>query len=321
MIDSEQKNSFENFLRLGIKDENFTTKGMNTITGSEGGYAVPSELDANLAAFLHDGSVMRQICGVVSSYSGDYKLAINRGGLAAGWVGEQDGRPETGAPEIALVSAPTGELYANPAATQWMIDDAGFNLTDWLMGEIQGKFASMEGGGFVTGNGTNKPKGFLSYPSSADADDVRQFGVLRHKETAGETAITDNELLDLVYLLRGVYRRGAVWLMNSKTTAYVRKLKSEADGNYLWQPGLQAGQPPLLLGYPVHIEESMPDIASGAVPVAFGNFKLGYRIIDRTPLNVLRDSYTNKPYVHFYSTKRVSGMLVDSSAIILLKMK
>ncbi|EKD36580.1 MAG: hypothetical protein ACD_75C01456G0006 [uncultured bacterium] len=317
---TEQQKSFENFLRTGVKDENFSTKSMSIGTGSEGGYAVPSDLDSNLSSFLYDACVMRQLATVVTSFSADYKVAVNIGGLASGWVGEKDGRPETGSPEIALTSAPTGELYANPAATQWMIDDAGFNLTDWLMGEIEAKFASMEGGAFVSGDGNNKPKGFLAYPSSTDADDTRAFGTLRHKVAASATVIDPDELIDLTANLRGVYRKGAVWMMNSTTAAVIRKLKDTTTGQYMWQTGLQSGQPAQLLGYPLHLDEAMPDIATGKVPITFGNFKLGYRIIDRTPLNVLRDSYTNKPYVHFYSTKRVSGMLIDSNAIRLLKM-
>lgn len=317
---SEQRKSFEKFLHTGVKDEDYTQKSFSIINGSDGGYAVPEELDSNLQKYLFDASTMRQVSSVVQSYSADYKVAINTGGLAAGWVGETNERPETGTPSIALTSAPAGELYCNPAATQWMIDDAGFDLTSWLTGEINGKFSAMEGDAFISGDGMNKPKGFLSYPSATTDDSTRAFGTLKHVVAAAADSITMDELIDFSMDLRGVYRRNAVWLMNSATAAMLRKLKTSTGGDYLWQPSLQVGQPAMLLGFPVYLDESMPSIAADTVPVALGDFKQGYRIIDRTPLQVLRDSLTNKPYVHFYSTKRVSGMLIDSNAIRLFKM-
>jgi HK97 family phage major capsid protein len=317
--DHSQRKSFSKFLKSGVIDENFSTKAFSSEFGQEGGYAVPEELDASLQNYLHSASAMRQLATVVSSYSADYKVAVNTGGLAAGWVGEKDGRSETGTPEIAQISAPSGELYANPAATQWMLDDAGFDIEAWLMREIEGKFAAMEGEAFISGTGDKQPKGFLSYESSAEADAVRDFSKLKHKETAG-SSITIEELIDLTIDLRGPYRRNGSWLMNSATAGLIRKVVDDV-GQYVWQPSLIAGQPTMLNGFPVYFDESMPDVASGSVPIAFGDFKAGYRIVDRTPLRVLRDNLTNKPYVHFYSTKRISGMIVDSCAIRLLKMK
>lgn len=178
----------------------------------------------------------------------------------------------------------------------------------------------MEGGAFITGDGNNKPKGVLAHLSSTEVDGTRAFGTLKHTLAAAAAAITADELIDLSYDLRGVYRVGATWLMNSKTAAFIRKLKDTTTGMYLWQQALTGGQPSMLSGYPVEVDENMPDIAAGSVPIMFGNFRQGYRIVDRTPLRIQRDPYTNKPFVHFYSTKRVSGMVVDSCAIRLLKM-
>ena len=186
----EQRKSFSKFLKKGIVDENFSTKAFATDPGGDGGYAVPEQLDAELQNYLYASSPMRQICSVVTSYSSDYKLAVNTGGMAAGWVGEKDARAETNTPNIEQVTPPIGELYANPAATQWMLDDAGFDIEAWLMREIEGKFAAMEGDAFINGTGTKQPKGFLAYTSSADADSARTFGVLKHMVTASATAIT-----------------------------------------------------------------------------------------------------------------------------------
>lgn len=315
--DMETSKGFDKYLRSGDASD-LEQKSLNVGTDANGGYAVPAQLDANLRNYMFDANVMRQICEVVQATTGDYKIAVNTGGLAAGWVGETAARPETDTPTLAEVTPPTGELYANPAASQWMIDDAGFDLEGWLTREVQGKFASLEGSSFIDGNGTNKPKGVLDYPSATTDDDTRAFGTLKHTVAAGATAITADELINLTYDLRGVYRAGAVFLMNSKTSGYLMTLKS-SDGVYLWQQSLQAGQPSQFAGFRVYVDEAMPDIGASATPVLCGNFRMGYRIIDRSPLRVLRDPYTQKPFVHFYSTKRVSGCLVDSNAIRILQ--
>lgn len=314
---SAPSKGFDRYLRTGDTSE-LGRKSFSVGTDADGGYAVPEQLDANLRNFMFDANVMRQICTVIQAESSNYKVAVNTGGLTAGWVGEKTARPETDTPTIAEVTPPTGELYANPAATKWMIEDAGFNLESWLMTEVQNKFASMEGDAFINGDGTNQPKGVLDYPSAATDDDVRAFGTLKHTVTAGATAITLDEIIDFTYDLRGVYRAQAVFLMNSATAGYLRKLK-DSNGLYLWQPSLTAGQPPMLAGFPVKIDENVQAIATGSVSVLFGNFSQGYSIVDRSPLQVLRDPFTNKPFTHFYSTKRVSGMLVDSNAIRLLQ--
>ena len=319
-MDFEEQKAFKTFLKSGaIVDQGW--KGMNTFTGSDGGFVVPEELDAQLKQYLHDASSMRQLARVVTSHTTDYKIAVNAGGLAAGWVGESDARAETDTPNIVQIAAPTAELYAFPLITQQLLDDAGFNVEQWLMGEIEGRFSSMEGGAFIVGDGNKKPKGILDYPTAATTDDVRPFGTIKHKAAASSTALDHDELIDLVHDLRGPYRRNAVWLMNSKTAAAARKLKSAADGVYLWSSGVTAGQPPTLHGYRVVIDEDMPDIAAGAYPIAFGDFSMGYVIVDRSPLRLLRDAFTQKPYVGFYATKRVSGMVTDSCAFRLLQMK
>ena len=306
--------AMDNFMRSGDISE---MKAMSIGTNADGGYAIPIELDAILKNHMYAANVMRQIATVKDIGSAKYSKAINTGGIDAGWVGETDTRPETTTPTIAEVEPPKGELYANPAATQWMLDDAGFDLASWLMGEIKGKFASMEGDAFINGDGSNKPKGVLDYASTTTEDDVRAFGTLKHTVAAGATAISGDELINMTYDLRSVYRRGAVWLMNSKTAAYIRKLK-DSNGMYLWQPNFQSGQPAELAGYSCLIDEAMPDIATGNVSTMFGNFTMGYEILDRNT-NMLRDPYTKKPYCLFYTTKRVSGMVVDSNAIRLLQ--
>ena len=317
----EHKAAFSKFLRKG-RDEGLRElerKALNLTADDDGGYAVPTELDTDILQILRNESPMRRVCTVRQVGGAEYKKLVNLGGAGSGWVGEDDARPETTTPKLAALTPYMGEIYANPAATQQMLDDSFFNAESWLADEVALEFATEENLAFLSGNGTKKPKGILAYTSVTTGDATRTFGQLQHKATAGATAITGDELIDLVYLLKKAQRNGAVWMMNNSTQAYIRKIKSAVDGHYLWQPGLQGGQPPSLLGYAIEENEDMADIATTAVAVMFGNFKRGYLILDRMGTRLLRDPYTNKPYVHFYTTKRVGGMLMDSNSIKLLK--
>ena len=215
---------------------------------------------------------------------------------------------------------PAGELYANPAASQAMLDDAAFDVEGWLANEIATEFARAEGQAFVNGSGVARPKGFLTYPVTSDADATRAFGTLQYVATgaAGGFAAASpaDRLVDLVQSLRAPYRQGASFVMNAATLAVIRKFKT-ADGAFLWQPGLAEGRADTLLGYPVVESEDMPDIAANSLSVAFGNFRAGYLVAERGETAILRDPFTHKPFVHFYAVKRVGGGV--SEAIKLLK--
>jgi len=203
-----------------------------------------------------------------------------------------------------------------------MLDDAAFDVEACLADEIAHEFAKAEGTAFVTGDGTNKPKGFLSYATANTGDQARAFGTLQTVVTGVANDLPasapQDKLLDLVHALRAPYRQGAVWVMNSGTLARVRKFK-DSNGAFIWQPGLVTGQPDTLLGYPVVESEDMPDIGANALPIAFGNFRAGYVIAERSETSILRDPFTNKPYVNFYATKRLGGAVSNSEAIKLLK--
>ncbi|WP_375290840.1 phage major capsid protein [Qipengyuania sp.] len=314
----EVKGFVDGYLRRGSTLE---LKSLSGAVPSDGGYAVPREIDALIARQLTDISPIRAIAQVVRTGSAGYRKLIATGGTASGWVSETAGRPETNTPDFAEIAPPTGELYANPAASQAMLDDAAFDLETWLAGEIAMEFARAEGTAFVNGSGVNQPRGFLSGPSSEEFDAERPFGTLQFVasgDAAGLGASPDGTLIDVVHTLKAAHRQGASWVMNSATLAEVRKLKT-ADGAFLWQPGMVEGQPDRLLGYPVVEAEDMPDIAGGTTPIAFGNFRAGYLIAERTATQILRDPFTNKPFVHFYATKRVGGQVLDGNAIKLLK--
>lgn len=294
-------------------------KSFSGASGPEGGFAVPQEIDALIGSTLKDISPIRSIATVVQTGSAGYRKLVTDGGTPSGWVSETAGRPETDTPNFNEIAPPTGELYANPAASQTMLDDAAFDVEAWLADEIAREFAQAEGAAFISGSGTNQPRGFLNATVTDEKDDARAFGSLQYipSGSAGDFASAD-ALVDLVHMLRPAYRQGATFVMNSSTLARIRKFKT-ADGAFLWQPSLANGQPGTLLGYPVVEAEDMPDIAADSLSIAFGNFRAGYLIAERSATNILRDPFTNKPFVHFYATKRVGGQVMNSEAIKLMQ--
>jgi len=311
----------ERYLRRGI-DAGVEMKSLSGASGGEGGYAVPREIDGSIAATLKSLSPIRSIATVVQTGTSGYRKLVATGATVAGWVGETAARPETGARSFAEIAPPSGELYANPAASQAMLDDAMFDVEAWLADEIAREFAVAEGAAFVGGNGTNRPRGFLDYATTNEADGVRAFGTLQYLASgaAGAFAASNpqDKLVELVHSLRAPYRQGAAWVMNSDTLARIRKFKT-SDGAFLWQPGLVEGQAATLLGYPVVEAEDMPAVGANSLSIAFGNFRAGYLIADRGETRILRDPFSNKPFVHFYATKRVGGAIINSEAIKLMK--
>ncbi len=319
VVDPARSAFVNGYLRRGAEVE------LKSFAGSvlaDGGYAVPREIDAQIDATLKGISPIRAIANVVQVGSAGYRKLVTQNGVASGWAAETAARPETATPLFNEIVPSFGDLYANPAASQAMLDDAQFDVEGWLAGEIATEFAKAEGSAFVGGNGTNKPKGFLTYATAATLDAVRPFGTLQYVPSgAAADFIATNpqdRLLDLVHSLRAPYRQGAVWVMNSTTLAKIRKFKT-TDGAFIWQPGLVTGQPDSLLGYPVVESEDMPDVNANTLPIAFGNFKAGYLIAERAEISILRDPYVNKPFVHFYATKRVGGAVSNSEAIKVMK--
>jgi HK97 family phage major capsid protein len=321
-VKSAESASFvDQYLRRGI-ETSLETKALGSSTDAIGGYAVPEEIDRVIDETLLSVSPIRSIANVVKVGSAGYRKLIASGGTPSGWVAYEAARPETNTPSFTEIVPAAGELYANPAASQQMLDDAMFDVEKWLAHEIATEFARAEGAAFVTGSGVSQPLGFLSSPTSAALDPARPMGTLQFLGTGSAGAFPGtnpaDKLIDLVQSLRSPYRQGAVFVMNSATAAAVRKFKT-ADGAFMFQPSLAAGQPATLLGYPLIEAEDMPDIAANSLSIAFGNFKAGYVIAERNATTILRDPYTHKPYVHFYATKRIGGQVVNSEAIKLLK--
>lgn len=316
---SDHKAAFLQFVRKGKDDglAELQQKALQTTVEADGGYAVPEELDRTILELLRDESPMRQVCGQITVSTPDYKKLVNLGGAGSGWVGETAPRPATGTPLLAQIAAVMGEIYANPQATQTSLDDMFFDAEAWLQSEVAREFAEKEGSAFLLGDGTNKPKGLLAYTMALTADDVRAFGQIQNVKSGTAGDFDADDLIKLVYTLRKGYRANSTWMLANMTLFKVRTMK-DSQGNYLWRPGLEAGQPSSLLGYGVTENEDMPAVAADAHAVLFGDFKRAYTIVDRIGTRVLRDPYTNKPNVGFYTTKRVGGMLTDSNAVKVL---
>ncbi|WP_375466308.1 phage major capsid protein [uncultured Methylobacterium sp.] len=318
----EHKAAFDLYVRAGESGglKSLEAKALSAGSGPDGGYLVPQTVEREVLKRLADLSPIRAIASVRAISGGQYKRAVATGAPAAGWVAETAPRPETDGPVLSELNFPAMELYAMPAATQTLLDDAVVDIDAWLADEVETAFSEQEGVAFVTGNGLSRPRGFLSYDTVAnDAWTPGRLGLVA-TGAAGAFAVANpaDALFDLVYALKAGYRQNAGFVMNRRTQSAIRKFK-DADGNYLWLPPTAADRAATLLGFPVTEAEAMPDIAAGSLSIAFGDFRRGYLVVDRTGLRVLRDPYSAKPYVLFYTTKRVGGGVQDFGAIKLLK--
>lgn len=287
---------------------------LNKGTASEGGYTAPTEWDRTITSRLVQVSPMRAICSVQTISTNGFSKLFNNRGTTSGWVGEAAARTETNTPTFGTLTYNTGEIYANPAATQQMLDDSAVDLESWLAGEVETEFAYQEGVAFLSGNGTNKPNGILTYVTGGANAAAHPWGAILATNSGHATQVTADSIISLTHALKSEYTADARFVMNRATQAAVRLLK-DGNGNYLWQPSYQAGTPATLAGYAITEMAGMPDIAASAKPILFGDFKRGYLIIDRTGVRVLRDPFSNKPYVHFYTTKRVGGGLLNPDVI------
>ncbi len=302
--------AFEKWARKGIEGdlEALEKKAITLNNGdASGGFLVPETWEVGIRDDLRTLSPIRSRSTVIQVSSDDYRYLKNLRGLQTGWVGETDARPETATPTLSETKVPMGEIYANPAASQRALDDAFFDLEGWLNQNISEEFAIEENKAFVTGNGINKPMGILA-----------TAGLPTVASGAAAAISNPDVIVEMIYKMSAAYRSGAAFYGNGATTAGLRKLK-DGQGNYIWQPGLVAGTPATLGGYEQVELEDMPAVAAGAFPMFFANLRQGYMIADRIGIRTLRDPYTHKPFVHFYATKRVGGMVQDPKAFVVLK--
>jgi HK97 family phage major capsid protein len=316
------KTAFDAYVRKGDAAalSSLESKALSSTSNPDGGFTVPPEIEARVNASLRAISPIRAIAGIRQVSGTVYKKPFATNGFATGWVGETAARPETSTPTLAELAFPTMELYAMPAASPVLLDDSAVDIEAWIADEVNSVFAQQEGNAFVVGNGVNRPKGFLDYPKVANASWTHGNTGFIATGVAGAFPASNpsDRLIDLVYAVSAGYRANGSFVMSRATQSAVRKLK-DGQGAYLWQPAAQPGQPSSLMGFPLYEAEDMPDIATDTFSIAFGDFKRGYLIVDRVGIRVLRDPYSAKPYVLFYTTKRVGGGIQDFAALKLLK--
>jgi HK97 family phage major capsid protein len=322
--DVRHKKAFNAYLRSGDDDGLrglvLEGKALNTSVNGDGGFLVDPQTAESIKSMLVSTSSIRAIANVVNVESSSFDVLIDRTEVGSGWATELGAQLETSTPTIERISIRLHELSAMPKASQRLLDDSAFDVEGWLAGKIAMRFIRAEAAAFVSGDGIDKPKGFLLPAKVANASWA--WGSLGYVATgaASDFAATNaaDAIINLVYALSATYRANATFVMNSKTAGAVRKMK-DADGRFLWSDGLAAGEPARLMGYGVLIAEDMPDIAANAYAIAFGDFASGYTIAERPDLRVMRDPFSAKPHVLFYATKRVGGDVSDFAAIKLLK--
>ena len=311
---------FDGFMRRGTDEAAIEAANRGTgimasySVGSDedGGYTAPIEWDRTITAARQEISPMRRFASVQSVSGRGFKRLFDVHGTDAGWVGETDARPETNGSKLREYAYSFGEIYAMPAATQAILDDSEISIEAWLSGEVNTAFAIQEGAAFVSGDGVNKPTGLLTFDANGEAaraaNKRHPLGPIEEVNSGAANGLTPDGLIDLVYDLPEDRSGNAQFYANRKTHGVLRKMK-DGDGNYLWSAPFETGQAPTVLGQPIRELNQMPNVAAGAIPIFFGDMAMVYRIFDRIGVRVLRDPYTNKPYVLFYTTKRVGGGL------------
>lgn len=321
---SGHNRAFMDYVRKGLDGPlyDYERKGLSTTSDGDGGYLVPSGLHNRLYQTLQTTSVMRGLANVREISTSSLELLIDKGSADAGWVAETQGRDETKTPDLIKTQITAHEMYARPRATQKLLDDSMVNVEEWLSQKISQKMAAMENEAFISGNGQISPKGILSYETVGKA--TWEWGKLEEIKTGTNGNFKQewevDSLLYLFHALKTSYLPGASWLMSRTAQIALRTLKDPGSHQYLWQPPLGGMPNPTLLGYPVTVCDDMPSLTPGTASksIIFGNFKEGYQIVDRMGTRVLRDPYSAKPYVEFYTTRRVGGDVLNFEALKVL---
>jgi len=318
--DPEYTDQFRAYFRSGIESQRLNeVKAQATKTDGEGGFLAPVEWDRTIGQKLKQVSMIREEASVQVISSAGFSKVFSDRATGSGWVGEQAARPETATPTLSSLPFPLGELYANPAASQGLIDDAEVDIEAWLAEEVSLEFARQEGIAFLSGDGSNKPHGILTYVTGAANAARHPFGAITVTNSGNASLLNNADaVFDLLYSLPEEFEANAKFFLNRATAGVVRKLK-DSQGTYLWQPAVAAGQPSTLLGAPVVHLPGMPTVAANAIAVLYGDMRETYQVVDRIGVRVLRDPYTRKPFVHFYTTKRVGGGVKNPEAMKALR--
>lgn len=321
---SQYKSAFYSLVRHGdierlSADER---KALSAGSDPDGGYLLPASTVGRMVKKVYEQSTMRQLANVVALSTDALEGIVDNDEADAGWVSEMGTRNDTDTPQVGKYRIEAHEMYAQPKVTQKLIDDAATDVEAWLADKVADKFARVEGTAFWTGDGVGKPRGLAAYATAATGDGSRAWGTFEHVITGANGAFHTTKadpLQDLLGAFKDHYLQGATFVMRREVRTLIRKMKEATSDRYLWEPSLQAGQPDRLLGYPVRIDQYMSSLTTGSLSLAFGDFREAYTIVDRIGVRTLRDPYTAKPYIRFYSTKRTGGGAVNFEAVKFLK--
>lgn len=321
----QHKQAFLRYVSKGAEGDlhALESKAMSVVSDPDGGFAVPADISDRIITRQYDTTPMRQLATIMTVNSDAIEMLRDTDDAEAQWLAELSTVSDTEPGQFGRVRIPVHSLHAQPKATQKLLDDANLNVEEWLINKIAGRFARRENAAFITGDGVTMPRGITTYPTAATADGSRAWGTFEHVITTSTSGFPSSNpgdvLITLVHKLRAGYLPKAAWIMPRALSEAIRKFKESTTNAYIWQPGLAAGQPSTLLGYPIYLGEDMPAIASNSLSVAFGNFAEAYTVVDRAGLQILRDPYTAAPFVKFRCAKRVGGDVTNFEAIKFLK--
>lgn len=317
------QSALNTYMRRGDATPAAVRAEMSVGSDPDGGYSVTPDMSGRIVERIRETSPMRSVATVLTIGTDALEGFNDLDEASAGWVGEKAARPDTATPGLGKWSIPVHELYAMPKTTQKLLDDSMFSIEAWLSGKVADQFTRTENAAFVVGDGALKPRGLFTYPTAATTDASRAWGSFEHINTGtsggfGSAENGTDKLVDLSYRVKAALRNNANWMLSRASLAEVRKLK-DGEGNYIWQPNFEQRQGGLLLGYPIVEAEDVPAIGANALAIAFGDFREAYTIVDRIGIRVLRDPYTDKGFVRFYTTKRVGGGALNFEAVKFLR--
>lgn len=310
------RKAFCNYLRKGMDAglEALESKSLSVGSDPDGGYLVTASMSQRIVSAVFESSPIRQLASIETISSDALEMIDDPEEAAAGWTSETGAVSDTTTPQIGKRTIPVHELYAQPKATQKLVDDSAVDIESWIAGKVSDIFSRKENTAFITGDGISQPRGILTYTAGSSWGQIEQIN------SGSNGAVTSDGLIQLYYGLKDAYTKNASFLMNRTIVQAVRLLKESTTDQYLWQPGLAAGTPDTLLGSPVFMAADMPTASTGSLSVAVGDIRSAYQIVDRTGIRILRDPFTDKPFVKFYTTKRVGGDVVNTEAVKLLKL-
>jgi HK97 family phage major capsid protein len=315
----QYKKAFEGWARKygGSRDRiapEYMQKALQVGIDPDGGITVPTAMSNRVTQIVYEGDPVRQLASVESITTGKLEWMAEWDEAGSGWEGETHGETtapgETSTPGWMKRSVSVHTQWARPRATQTLLEDSGINIESWLANKVAEKFSRDEGAAFVTGNGIGRPRGFLTYANGTT------FGTVERVNMGAAAALTADGFINIKFHLKEAFLDRGTWLMN-RTTVLAALLLKDGQGNYIWSPGI-LGQGDVrgnIVGLPIRMSTTMPAVSANALAVALADWKAAYLILDRLGITVQRDPYTVKPFVEFYTRKRVGGDVDNWEAI------